>query len=138
MLNKWVGMGRLVHSPELRNTQSGKNVASFSIACERDYKDQSGDRGTDFIDVVAWGNTAVFVSKYLTKGRMVVIEGRWQMRDYTDRNGNKRRAWEVLASSVYFADSPKKADSVDAPDRPATPAPGSFTEIEDDDGQLPF
>ncbi|MCI6255963.1 MAG: single-stranded DNA-binding protein [Clostridiales bacterium] len=138
MLNKWVGMGRLVHSPELRNTQSGKNVASFSIACERDYKDQSGERGTDYIDVVAWGNTAIFVNKYLAKGRMVVVEGRWQMRDYTDRNGNKRRAWEVLASSVYFADSPKKADGGDAPAGPAAPAPGGFTEIENDDGELPF
>lgn len=137
MLNKWVGMGRLVHSPELRNTQSGKNVASFSIACERDYKDQSGDRGTDFIDVVAWGNTAVFVSKYLTKGRMVVIEGRWQMRDYTDRSGNKRRAWEVLASSVYFADSPKKVDGTGDPAGPAASAPGGFAEI-DDEGELPF
>ena len=138
MLNKWVGMGRLVHSPELRNTQSGKSVASFSIACERDYKDQSGERGPDYIDVVVWGNTAIFVSKYLAKGRMVVVEGRWQMRDYTDRNGNKRRAWEVLASSVYFADSPKKSDGGDAPAGPAAPAPGGFAEIDDDDGELPF
>ena len=138
MLNKWIGMGRLVHSPDLRNTQSGKDVASFSIACERDYRDQSGERSTDYIDVVAWGNTAIFVSKYLAKGRMVVIEGRWQMRDYTDRNGNKRRAWEVLASNVYFADSPKKSDGDDASTGPAVSEPGSFTEIEDDDGELPF
>lgn len=137
MLNKRSGMGRLVHTPELRNTQSGKNVASFTIACERDFKDQSGDRGVDYIDVVAWGNTALLVSKYLAKGRMVVIEGRWQMRDYTDRNGNKRRAWEVLASNVYFADSPKKADGAASAD-PAVSSPEGFTPLDDDDGELPF
>ena len=135
MLNKWSGMGRLVHTPELRNTQSGKNVASFTIACERDFKDQSGDRGVDYIDVVAWGNTALLVSKYLAKGRMVVIEGRWQMRDYTDRNGNKRRAWEVLASNGSFADRPRKADGA-APAEPAS-SPEGFTPL-DDDGELPF
>lgn len=138
MLNQWVGMGRLVHDPDLRTTQSGKSVARFALACERDYKDQSGERSADFIDVVAWGNTAILAGKYLAKGRMAVVSGRWQMRDYTDRDGNKRRAWEVLASNVYFADSPKRADGGEAPARAPAPAPGGFAEIDDDDGQLPF
>ena len=138
MLNRWVGMGRLVHNPDLRNTTNGKNVASFTVACERDFKDQNGERVADFIDVVAWGNTAVFAGKYLSKGRMVVVEGRWQMRDYTDRNGNKRRAWEVLASNVYFTDSPKKdAGSQETP-AAAGSYSGDFTELNDDDGELPF
>lgn len=134
MLNKWIGMGRLVRSPEVRNTQSGVSVASFTIACERDYKDADGERTTDFIDVVAWRQRAEFAGKYLEKGRMVVVEGRWQMRDYKDRDGNNRRAWEVLADNFYFADS-KRASSEAAP---AT-APGEFTELADDDeDELPF
>ena len=137
MLNKTTMMGRLTHDPELRRTQTDTPVCSFSIACERDFKDQRGDRGVDYIDVVAWGNTALLVSKYLAKGRMVVIEGRWQMRDYTDRNGNKRRAWEVLASNVYFADSPKKTDGA-ASAEPAVSSPEGFTPLDDDDGELPF
>lgn len=134
MLNKWIGMGRLVRSPEVRNTQSGVSVASFTIACERDYKDADGERTTDFIDVVAWRQRAEFAGKYLEKGRMIVVEGRWQMRDYKDRDGNNRRAWEVLADNFYFADS-KRAGSEAAP---AT-APGEFTELADDDeDELPF
>lgn len=136
MLNKWIGMGRLTRSPDVRNTQSGVSVASFTIACDRDYKGTDGERETDFIDVVAWRQRAEFAGKYLEKGRMVVIEGRWQMRDYTDRDGNKRRAWEVLADNIYFADS-KRADGGNAPAAPA-PAPGEFAEIDDDDGELPF
>ena len=134
MLNKWIGMGRLVHSPEVRNTASGKDVTSFTIACERDFKEQDGERKADFIDVVAWGSTAVFAGKYLSKGRMVVVEGRWQMRDYTDRNGNKRRAWEVKADNIYFADSPRKDAGSDTDGL----APGEFSELSDDDGELPF
>ena len=136
MLNKWIGMGRLTRSPDVRNTQSGVSVASFTIACDRDYKGTDGERETDFIDVVAWRQRAEFAGKYLEKGRMVVIEGRWQMRDYMDRDGNKRRAWEVLADNIYFADS-KRADGGSAPAAPA-PAPGEFAEIDDDDGELPF
>lgn len=135
MLNKWVGMGRLVHNPELRNTQSGIAVASFTIAIDRDYKGRDGERETDFVDVVAWRQNAVFASKYCEKGRMVAIEGRWQMRDYTDKQGNKRRAWEVLADHIYFADSRRAADP---PSDEPVEEPAGFTEINDDDGDLPF
>ena len=136
MLNKWIGMGRLTRSPELRNATSGVSVASFTIACDRDYKGADGERETDFVDVVAWRQRAEFAGKYLEKGRMVVIEGRWQMRDYTDRDGNKRRAWEVLADNIYFADS-KRTDGGSTQTTPA-PASGGFEELDDDDGQLPF
>lgn len=138
MLNKWIGMGRLVHTPELRNTQGGIDVATFSIAIDRDYKGQNGERETDYVDIVAWRQKAAFASKYLEKGRMVVIEGRWQMRDYTDRQGNKRRAWEVLADSIYFADSKRTDNGGGSASRSEPAAAGGFAEIDDDDGQLPF
>lgn len=138
MLNKWIGMGRLVHSPELRNTQSGIDVASFTLAIDRDYKGSNGERETDFVDVVAWRQKATFASKYLEKGRMVVVEGRWQMRDYTDKQGNKRRAWEVLVDSIYFADSKRTDNGGGSVPGSAPAAPGGFAEIDDDDGQLPF
>lgn len=108
MLNKIFLMGRLTRDPELRHTQSGTAVASFSIAVDRDFKDkQTGEKATDFIDVVAWRQTAEFVSRFFTKGRLAVVEGRLQMRDWTDKDGNKRRSAEVIADSVYFADSRK-------------------------------
>ena len=107
-LNKIFIMGRLCRDPELRHTQSGTPVASFSLAVDRDFKDGNGERATDFIDVVAWRQTGEFVSKYFTKGRMAVVEGRLQMRDWTDRDGNKRRAAEVVADNVYFGDSKKE------------------------------
>ena len=104
MLNRVIVMGRLTKDPELRRTQSGHAVASFSIACDRDY---SGDGGkeTDFLDIVAWRSTAEFVSKYFTKGRMAVISGRLQIRSWTDKDGNGRRSAEIVADSVYFGDS---------------------------------
>ena len=105
MLNKIVLMGRLTRDPELRRTQSGTAVASFTLAVDRDYKPQDGERETDFIDIVAWRGTAEFVSKYFTKGRMAVVEGRLQVRDWTDKDGNKRRSTEVVADNVYFGDS---------------------------------
>ena len=105
MLNKVVLMGRLTKDPELRRTGSGTAVTSFSLACDRDFKSQSGEKETDFIEVVAWKNTAEFVSKYFSKGRMAVVEGRWQIRDWTDKAGNKRKTAEVVADNVYFADS---------------------------------
>ena len=106
MLNKIILMGRLTRDPELRHTQSGTAVASFALAVDRDFKDkQSGEKQTDFIDVVAWRQTGEFVSKYFTKGRMAVVEGRLQMRSWTDTDGNKRRAAEVVADNVYFGDS---------------------------------
>ncbi len=111
MLNHITVMGRLTRDPELRRTQSGTPVASFSIACDRDYKDKdTGERTTDFIDVVAWRTTGEFVSKYFTKGRMAVVSGRLQMRDWTDKEGNKRRSAEIIADSVYFGDSKSKED----------------------------
>ena len=110
MLNRWVGMGRLTKDPELRRTQSGTAVASFSIAVDRDHGKKGEDKETDFIDIVAWRNTAEFVSKYFGKGRMAVVEGRLQIRDWTDKEGGKRRSAEVVADNIYFGDS-KKQDS---------------------------
>ena len=105
MLNKIIIMGRLTRDPELRRTGSGTAVTSFSLACDRDFKSQSGEKETDFIEVVAWKNTAEFVSKYFSKGRMAVVEGRLQIRDWTDKAGSKRKTAEVVADNVYFADS---------------------------------
>ena len=102
MLNKIFIMGRLTRDPELRRTQSGTAVTSFSLAVDRDYKSQSGEKETDFIDVVAWRSTAEFVSKYFQKGSMIAIEGSLQTRQYQDKNGNNRTATEVLASQVSF------------------------------------
>nr|DAF15952.1 MAG TPA: Single strand binding protein [Caudoviricetes sp.] len=131
MLNKIFIMGRLTRDPELRRTQNGTAVTSFTLAVDRDFKNADGTKDTDFIDVVAWRNTAEFVSKYFSKGRMAVVEGRLQLRDWTDKDGNKRRNAEVLADNIYFGDAKKDADSGAA--RPTT----GFTEIEDD-GVLPF
>ena len=111
-LNKIFLQGRLTRDPELRRTGSGTAVTSFSLACDRDFKSQSGDKETDFIEVVAWKNTAEFVSKYFSKGRMAVVEGRLQIRDWTDKAGNKRTTAEVVADNVYFADS-KRSESND-------------------------
>ena len=105
MLIKIILMGRLTRDPELRRTQSGTAVTSFSLAVDRDFKSQNGEKETDFIDIVARRNTAEFVSKYFTKGRMAVVEGRLQIRDWTDRDGGKRRSAEVVADNVYFGDS---------------------------------
>ena len=109
MLNKIFIMGRLTRDPELRRTQTGTPVASFSLAVDRDFKDKStGERATDFIDVVAWRSTAEFVNKYFSKGRTAVVEGRLQIREWTDQEGRKRRSAEVQVSSAYFADSKAK------------------------------
>jgi len=109
MLNKIILMGRLTRDPELRRTNSGTAVASFNIAVDRDFKSQDGEKETDFIDVVVWRSTAEFVSKYFTKGRMAVVEGRLQIRDWTDKDGGKRRTAEVIADNVYFGDTKKEA-----------------------------
>lgn len=124
MLNKAFIMGRLTRDPELRRTQNGTAVTSFSLAVERDFKGQNGEKQTDFIDVVAWKGTAEFAAKYFSKGRMAVVDGRLQVRDWKDKDGNNRRSTEVIADHVYFGDS-KKADSQ------------SFEEISDD-GEIPF
>ncbi|MCI9310284.1 MAG: single-stranded DNA-binding protein [Lawsonibacter sp.] len=161
MLNHIVIMGRLARDPELRRTQSGVPVASFRLAVDRDFKDKNtGERGTDWIDVVAWRATGEFVSRYFTKGRMAVVEGRLQMRDWTDKEGNKRTTAEVVADNVYFGDSRRDGDgggyspsysggqssySAPAPRSDpfggygAPPADGDqFAELSTDDGNLPF
>ena len=160
MLNKIFIMGRLTRDPELRRTQTGTPVASFSLAVDRDFKDKStGERTTDFIDVVAWRQTGEFVSRYFTKGRMAVVEGRLQIRDWTDKDGNKRRSAEVVADQVYFGDSKRDGDggglssgysqggsAAGGWSAPASnsgygapPADGDqFADLSDDDGRLPF
>ena len=140
MLNKVFIQGRMCADPVIRHTQSGTAVASFTLAVDRDFKDkQTGERTTDFIDVVAWRGTAEFVSRFFTKGRMAVVVGSLQIRAWEDKEGNKRRTAEVIAESVYFGDSKRDADPLDklADDAaPVAPA-GEFTEL-DDDGELPF
>ena len=107
MLNKIFIMGRLTRDPELRSTQSGTPVASFSLAVDRDFKEQDGSRATDFIDCVAWRSSAEFVDKYFSKGRMAVVEGRLQIRDWTDKEGNKRRSAEVIVTASISATAKK-------------------------------
>ena len=160
MLNHIVIMGRLARDPELRRTGSGTAVASFTLAVDRDFgKNENGERETDFIDCVAWRQTGEFVSKYFTKGRMAVVSGRLQIRNWTDKEGNKRRTAEVVADNVYFGES--KRDGEGGPSyggntyggsnygaAPAAPAYGGysapsapasdFAMLDDDDAQLPF
>jgi single-strand DNA-binding protein len=133
MLNKIFIMGRLTRDPELRRTQNGTAVTSFTLAVDRDFKNADGTKDTDFIDVVAWRTTAEFVSKYFSKGRMAVVEGRIQVRDWQDKDGNRRKSVEVVADNVYFADS--KRDS--KPQESRTVDDQEFDEIEDD-GDFPF
>lgn len=111
MLNKIFVMGRLTRDPELRRTNNGTAVASFALAVDRDFKNADGTKDTDFIDIVAWRGTAEFASKYFAKGRMAVVEGRLQMRDWQDKNGNNRRSAEIVADNMYFGDSRKDTDA---------------------------
>lgn len=127
MLNHIVIMGRLTAAPELRYTQQNTPVASFTLAVDRDYQQGGSEKQTDFIPCVAWRGTAEFVSKYFTKGSMAAVSGRLQLRDWTDKDGNKRRTAEVVADSIYFGESKKRDASPDVP----------FEEIPDD-GELPF
>ena len=162
MLNHIVIMGRLTKDPELRTTQSGVSVTSFTLAVDRDFKNKdSGEKSTDFIDVVAWRQTAEFVCKYFSKGRMAVAEGRLQIRDWKDRDGNNRRSAEIVADNVYFGDSKRDnggsaygspppygmpaasygAGGSSAPGGYAPPGGGEsegFSDMDDDDGDLPF
>lgn len=168
MLNKIFLQGRLVADPEMRHTPSGVAVASFRMAVDRDFKDkETGEKKADFINVVAWRATAEFVSRFFSKGRMAVVEGRLQIRDYTDRDNNKRTIAEVVADNVYFGDSKRDGESgggsygggnyggggggygggYSAPAPSAPPASGgysapvggdSFADLDDDDGELPF
>ena len=123
MLNKIFIMGRLTRDPELRRTQNGTAVTSFSVAVDRDFKSrESGEKATDFIDVVAWRQTAEFVCQYFTKGRMAVVEGRLQIRDWKDKDGNNRRSAEVVADNIYFGDSKRDGQNAAA----AAPASSEF------------
>lgn len=164
MLNRIVIQGRVTRDLELRRTQSGLSVTSFSLAVERDFKNESGERGVDFIDCVAWRDTAEFVAKYFSKGKMMILDGRLQSRKYQDKNGNNRVAWEVLTDHAYFCGEKSSDNSAgvgqygSAPDtgtapkygggyggydnNPAgydiPPDGGNFSEISDDDDDLPF
>ena len=136
MLNKVFLQGRLVADPELRHTQQGTPVASYRLAVDRDYKSKDPNaQNADFINIVSWRNTAEFVCKYFTKGRMMLVEGRLQMRSYTDKDGNKRVAAEVVTDNVHFADSRK--DGSNNEDGSLQESAG-FDELADDDGDLPF
>ena len=167
MLNHITIMGRLTRDPELRRTGSGIAVASFTVAVDRDFGGRDGgERETDFIDCVAWRQTGEFVSKYFTKGSMIVVSGRLQIRNWNDKDGNKRRTAEVVADNVYFGESKRSSEgnayggntyggnsygnnnyggnSYNAPapsyggySAPAAPA-SDFAMLEDDDAQLPF
>ena len=163
MLNHIVIMGRLTRDPELRRTGSGIAVASFTVAVDRDFGGRDGgEKETDFIDCVAWRQTGEFVSKYFTKGRMIVVSGRLQIRSWTDKDGNKRRTAEVVADNCYFGDSKRDSDSgssyggntygggsygnYSAPtgnnyggySAPAGAPASDFAMLDDDDAQLPF
>lgn len=158
MLNKIIIHGRLTRDPELRYTQSQTPVASFTVAVDRDYTDQSGSKETDFIDCVAWRSGAEFVSKYFHKGQLILVEGQLQSRKWQDRDGNNRTSWEIVADHTYFGESkredrgssysessdprstgngynpPPSSYSQQIPQNPQTP----FTDLGDDDGDLPF
>ena len=157
MLNHITIMGRLTRDPELRRTGSGIAVASFTVAVDRDFGGRDGgEKETDFIDCVAWRQTGEFVSKYFTKGRMIVVSGRLQIRSWNDKDGNKRRTAEVVADNCYFGDSKRDGDSgsafggnnfanaYSAPagfggySAPAGNPASDFAMLEDDDAQLPF
>ena len=156
MLNHITIMGRLTRDPELRTTQSGVSVASFTVACDRDFGGRDGgERQTDFIDCVAWRSTGEFVSKYFHKGSMIVVSGRLQSRKWQDREGNNRTNWEINADNVYFGESRRDSDSgrdsysnstwssgshnsYDS-GKGSAPAPANtFVELDDGDGELPF
>ena len=167
MLNHITIMGRLVRDPELRRTGSGVAVASFRVAVDRDFVSKDGgERKADFIDCVAWRQTGEFVSKYFTKGSMIVVSGRLQIRNWNDKDGNKRRSAEVVADNVYFGESKRSSDAgsayggstgssygnyapnnggYNAPapsyggySAPASAPASDFAMLEDDDAQLPF
>ena len=153
MLNHITIMGRLTRDPELRYTQSQTPVASFTLAVDRDFGSRDGgEKQTDFIDCVAWRQTAEFVRKYFTKGSMAVVSGRLQIRDWTDRDGGKRRSAEVVVDNMYFGESRRRdGDSGDSRSssyssygnsgsagKSSAPAASAFAELDDGDGELPF
>lgn len=147
MLNTITIAGRMVRDPELRRTNSGKAVTSFTLACDRDFKNQqTGEKEVDFIECVAWGGTAEMVEKYFHKGQMAVATGRLQLRDWTDKNGQKRRTAEILVNSIYFCGSKESgtqassgADNGYSAPAYQAPAPAAnFAELDGEDEQLPF
>ncbi|NCB51475.1 MAG: single-stranded DNA-binding protein [Clostridia bacterium] len=146
MLNTITLMGRLTRDPELRYTQSQTPVASFTLAVDRDFS-RSEEKQTDFIDIVAWRQTAEFVSKYFAKGSMAVVSGRLQIREWTDREGNKRRNAEVVADNVYFGEAKRREGGESRSESRSDSSGGggaykggasSFSELDDGDGELPF
>ncbi len=139
MLNTITIMGRLTRDPELRRTQSGKAVTSFTVAVDRDFS-QGDQKETDFIDCVAWAAKAEFVSKYFQKGSMAIVSGRLQIRNWTDKDGNKRRTAEIMADNVYFGEPKKGAEREEKADPGSydMPPAGDFTVLDDDDAHLPF
>ena len=149
MLNHIDLMGRLTRDPELRYTQSGTPVASFRLAVDRDFGNkETGEKQTDFIDIVAWRTTGEFAAKYFVKGSLVAVSGRLQMRDWTDKEGNKRTGAEVVAENVYFGESKRSREGGEGGDYHAAPKAGgydavqprtpAFKEIDEADGELPF
>lgn len=140
MLNRVCIMGRITRDLELRRTQDGTAVTSFTVAVDDDFKSKAtGEKKTYFLDVVAWRQTAEFACQYLGKGRMVVVEGKLTVRDWTDKNGDKRRSYEVQADSVYFADNRRsEGNDTTAPQYATESAAGGFAEVSEDDGELPF
>ncbi len=161
MLNHITLMGRLTRDPELRYTSSGTPVASFSLAVDRDFAQKGEEKQTDFIDIVAWRQTGEFVSKYFTKGSMAVVSGRLQIRDWQDKDGNRRRSAEVVADNIYFGESKRSRNdgeggqygggqygggnqhgsqpsSGGSYDREFSNKPSTFSELDSGDGELPF
>ena len=145
MLNHITLMGRLVNDPELRRTGTGIAVTTFRIAVDRDFAPKDGgERKADFITCVAWRQTGEFISKYFAKGRMIVVDGRLEMRDWTDKEGNKRTTAEVIVDNAYFGDSKRDGDNSSAPftgaayAAPAAAPASDFAMLDDDDAQLPF
>lgn len=130
MLNRVCLMGRLTRDPELRQTQNGVSVTTFTLAVDRNYQADKNNRQADFINIVAWRHTAEFAEKYFTKGQLVAVEGSIQTRSYQDKGGNSRTAFEVVADQVYFAE--KKNTNAAQPDI------SEFEEFDDADGDLPF
>jgi single-strand DNA-binding protein len=148
MFNKAIVVGRLTADPELKQTPNGVSVCSFSIAVNRAFAPKGGERQTDFLDIVAWRQTAEFICRYFAKGKAILIEGSIQTRTYVDKNGQNRRAWEIVADSAHFVESknatpgPAASEPKDAMATQAAPAYSSgnvedFTDL-DDDGDLPF
>ena len=131
MLNKLQIQGRLTADPELRRTQSGKAVTTFSVACEQDYKGQDGTKKTDFFSCAAWGHTGEFIADYFHKGDMIILSGRLTNRDWTDKDGNKRRTAEIVVEGSYFGGSKKTAQNAEF-------APGEFANLLDADSDIPF